>query len=115
MRPVPTSAGVARRFVGATLTSWGCANLIDVVSLLVSEVVTNAVLHARSDVVLHVVSGRHLVRVEVSDSSTTAPVIRPHNDDAMSGRGLVLVDELASSWGVTTVDGGKVVWFEVAA
>ena len=116
LRPVPTSAGIARRFVGATLSAWGCDHAVDLVTLLVSEVVTNAVLHARSDFELHVESGQHLIRIEVSDGSTLTPTIREHDDDdAMTGRGLALVDQLASSWGVTPHDGGKTVWFEVAA
>jgi len=115
LRPVPTSAGIARKFIGTTLSAWGCDEIVDLVTLLVSELVTNAVLHARSDLELHIASGHHLVRIEVSDGSTLTPVIRAHDDDAMTGRGLALVDQLASSWGVTPHDGGKTVWFEVAA
>lgn len=88
---------------------------MDLVTLLVSELVTNAVLHARCDFEVHVESGHHLVRIEVSDGSTLTPTIREHDDDAMTGRGLALVEQLASSWGVTRHDGGKTVWFEVPA
>lgn len=115
LRPVPTSAGIARRFVGTTLISWGWDTVVELVTLLVSEVVTNAVLHARSDFELSVVSGSHHLRIEVSDSSPVVPVQRQRDDDALTGRGLALVDQLASAWGVTEHAGGKVVWFEVAA
>ena len=115
LRPVATSASIARRFVATTLHTWGCAGVVEVATLLVSEVVTNAVLHARSDLELHLISGGHFVRIEVADGSTTQPVVRDHSDDALSGRGLALVERLASAWGVRERPGGKVVWFEIAA
>lgn len=83
--------------------------------LLVSEVVTNAVLHARSDIELHLISRGRFVRVEVADSSTAAPVRRPHQPDSMTGRGLGLLDQLATEWGVAERGVGKVVWFEMSA
>lgn len=89
--------------------------MIEVATLLVSEVVTNAVLHARSDLELHLISGGHFVRVEVSDASPAKPVVRDHSADALSGRGLALVQRLATAWGVQDRPGGKVVWFEIAA
>ena len=115
LRPVPTSAGSARRFVTLTLTDWGCAAIVDAVTLLVSEVVTNAILHARSDIELHISGPGPALRVEVWDSSPAEPTMRRQDKDATSGRGLAIVDVLASAWGVTHRAGGKLVWFEVAA
>ena len=85
------------------------------VELLVSELVTNAVLHAGTDVELVVRRLRKGVRVEVLDRSTRPPVPRAYDDEAMTGRGLALVRELSRVWGVDERKDGKVVWFEVAA
>lgn len=85
----------------------------DVISLLVSEVVTNSILHARTEVNLSIACDGTHIRVEVADSSPLAPVIRNYSDLAGTGRGMVLVEELSDAWGLQTVDGGKVVWFEV--
>jgi anti-sigma regulatory factor (Ser/Thr protein kinase) len=113
LRPVPSSAARAREFVDRTLGEWGCDALVDAARLLVSELVTNAVLHARTDFELVVRLHRGGVRVEVSDGSSSAPVVRHYEDEAMTGRGLALVDELASRWGVDERPHGKAVWFEL--
>jgi anti-sigma regulatory factor (Ser/Thr protein kinase) len=113
LRPVPASAASARRFVGDTLSGWNCGTLVDASRLLASEVVTNAVLHARTDIELVVRLTRHGVRVEVHDRSTAAPVPRRYDDDAMTGRGLALVAQLATRWGVESNGEGKSVWFEL--
>ena len=115
LRPLPASAAVARRFVDETLGGWGCAALVDASRLLISELVTNAVLHARTDIEVVVRLVRTGVRVEVHDGSASAPVVRRYDDEAMTGRGLSLVDELARRWGVDRTDGGKAVWFELDA
>lgn len=112
---LPTSAASARRFVNSTLSGWGCEGIAEIVLLLVSELVTNAVLHARSDVELVLrMRGRRL-RVEVGDGSRTAPVLRAHDDEAMTGRGLSLVEQLSEAWGVHRTGDGKRVWFEIVA
>lgn len=113
--PVPGSAAAARRFVAETLGAWGCDMLVDTGRLLVSELVTNAILHARTALTLVVRLRRTGIRVEVHDAGDGAPVLRDYGDDAMTGRGLALVDELAGSWGVERHGGGKAVWFELDA
>lgn len=114
LRPVPASAALARLFVERTLAEWGCDAFLDASRLLVSELVTNAVLHARTDLELVVRLAPHGVRVEVSDGSPSAPVLRRYEDEAMTGRGLALVEELATRWGVDDrPQGGKAVWFEL--
>jgi anti-sigma regulatory factor (Ser/Thr protein kinase) len=113
LRPVPSSAASARQFVDDTLGEWGCDSFVDASRLLVSELVTNAVLHARTDIELVVRLHPRGVRVEVHDGSPAAPVVRRYDDDAMTGRGLALVDELARRWGVERTPGGKAVWFEL--
>jgi len=114
LRPVPGSAALARRFVDDTLGSWGCDPIAEAGRLLVSELVTNAVLHARTDISVVVTLLRGGVRVEVHDRSTAAPVVRHYEDEAMTGRGLALVDQLAARWGVDRRGDGKSVWFELA-
>lgn len=109
-----SSAGHARRFVDQVLSRWHCDALLDDVQLLVSELVTNAVIHAGSEVEVAVRLLSDSIRIEVVDR---APVteLRPStpDGDGESGRGLLLVETVASAWGVEPIDGGKAVWFEV--
>ena len=109
------SATAARRFAERTLHDWRCEALLESTRLLVSELVINAVLHAASPahVRLRLADGR--LRVEVSDDSPALPRRQPFSPTAPSGRGLRIVDALASDWGVEQRDGppGKTVWFEL--
>jgi len=109
------SARAARRFVTEALTGYDEeGDLTDTVTLLVSELVTNAVLHAGSDVEVTVQLTPTAARVEVTDASADAPAPRPAATDEDSGRGLALVGSLARRWGVRPAPGGgKTVWFEV--
>ena len=109
----PRSAGQARRFVGAALHQLGYERHSDTTELLVSELVTNAVLHCRSAVGVRISAGASVVRVEVSDGSTVLPSPRSFSADAATGRGLELVEVLSSRWGVEPRPYGKVVWFEL--
>ena len=111
--PVPASAARARQFVDDTLRGWGCDAFVDVARLLVGEFATNAVLHARTDMTLTVAVTRGGVRVEVHDGSTALPVQRNYEDEAMTGRGLGLLDQMADRWGVEPSGDGKAVWFEL--
>lgn len=107
------SAGSARTLVRELLEGWP-ASLVDDAQLLVSELVTNAVLHAHTGVTLGLRVGAGRLRVEVADGSLDRPRPRHPADDAVTGRGLLLVDALSSAWGAELREGGKVVWFEVA-
>jgi GAF domain-containing protein/anti-sigma regulatory factor (Ser/Thr protein kinase) len=80
---------------------------------LVSEVVTNAVLHAGTAITLMVRRQGDDVLVEVADGSPTFPSRRRFSPDATTGRGLLLLDSLAGSWGTERRGGGKIVWFTV--
>jgi anti-sigma regulatory factor (Ser/Thr protein kinase) len=115
LRPVPASAGTARRFVVATLRDWDLEELVDTAALLVSELVTNAILHARSDVTVAVRALDDRVRVEVVDEADGVPLLRHATDTATTGRGLALVDACAWSWGVEPHPPGKAVWFDLEA
>lgn len=109
-----TTPRAARRFVQEALAQWDLDELTDTVILLVSEVVTNAVVHAESDVEVLVRLTADAACVEVTDSSDSALVPRQATSDDTSGRGLALVESLARRWGVRRAPGGgKTVWFEV--
>ena len=109
----PQSAASARRFVDETLRRWRCHELFDTVALLASELVTNAILHARTELELSVRLTPSAIRVDVADRNPQRPVPRDAAPEDTSGRGLALVETLASAWGVDERPGGKSVWFEV--
>ena len=115
LAPVPDSVGAARRFARRALGGWRRDDLEDTVTLLVSELVTNVVLHAGTpaELVLRREDGR--VRAEVHDRDGRAPQRKRYGLESTTGRGLALVSALADDWGVTVVEDGKVVWFEVRA
>jgi anti-sigma regulatory factor (Ser/Thr protein kinase) len=116
LTPHPTSVGAARRFVRDVLMSRQVADpVVDTVELLTSEVVTNAIIHGRSGPLLAVHITEGTIRVAVGDVSPELPVRRLGRVDDVSGRGVVIVDELATAWGVERErNGTKRVWFEVA-
>ena len=110
------SPRAARRFVSQALTGWDDeeGDLTDTVTLLVSELVTNAVIHAGSAAEVMVRLTPTAARIEVTDTSASALAPRDAASDEDSGRGLALVGSLAQRWGVRpTAGGGKTVWFEV--
>jgi anti-sigma regulatory factor (Ser/Thr protein kinase) len=92
--------------------------LVDAAELLVSELVTNAVVHAHSRARVVIVTGgdRTDVRIEVHDDAREPPHIGGFDPDALSGRGLALVDAMSDRWGVEPsgpTAPGKRVWFEL--
>jgi anti-sigma regulatory factor (Ser/Thr protein kinase) len=107
----PDSVPAARRFVRRTLAAWGLAPLADAASLVVSELATNAVLHARSEFTVRVaVDEAGGLRLEVADRSRRRLQPRSHSAAATTGRGLGIVGELAQAWGVADDEHGKSVW-----
>ena len=96
-----------------TLRGWGCDDAIPDAQLLVSELVTNAVLHARSATLVTVERNGTTLRVSVEDDSPAQPRLRELGPEAVTGRGLLLVDRIAQRWGVDPRAAGKCVWFEV--
>ena len=105
---------MARRFTADALRDVQ-DDLVDDVELVVSELVTNALLHGAAPVVLRLSVARDRVRVEVEDSGRELPVRMRQDGEAMTGRGLSLVARLSSGWGVEPAGGrGKVVWAEVS-
>lgn len=88
---------------------------LEVVLLLTSELVTNAVRHGTGPVCVTVAWDDGRVRVEVEDQSPEWPVVQPVDRDAVNGRGLILVESLSSGWGVLAGGTGKTVWFTLDA
>ena len=115
--PERSAASRARHFTRAALARLDVPSaVIDDAELLVSELVTNAVLHARSSSRVEINRENGRVRVTVRDESAEQPRLRNGGADATTGRGLLLVDRLAHSWGVDRSGiSGKVVWFELDA
>ena len=109
------AAAIARREIESVVDAWGLAALRDEVVLLVSELVTNALRHARSPVRLHAEADDHRLRVGVDDGGA-AVVLRPRlfpPVDQENGRGLALLEMLSSRWGMVARADGKTVWFEL--
>ena len=112
LEPVVESTPVARHWIAAHLRELP-ADVSSCAALLTSELVTNAVLHAATPmcVTLHILPDR--IRVDVADGNSSYPAIKDYGRDAATGRGLTLFNTLASDWGIQSVDGGKIVWFEL--
>ena len=85
----------------------------EILVLLVSELVTNAIVHAEPPVRLAIDVTAKRTRVEVSDAVALVPHVRQADRHAGGGRGLALVEHLATQWGTTLDDDGKAVWFEM--
>ena len=107
------SPAAARRIVSDALTRGGLEVLLDDALLLVTELVTNSVVHAGTDVELHVDIGVGRTRVEVVDRGAGAlPMVSGvPGSDREGGRGIFLLDALAQEWGTRHFAGGKSVWF----
>ncbi|MFH8610374.1 ATP-binding protein [Streptomyces sp. NPDC018029] len=114
------SIPAARAFAAAALVDWGIdGERADDVTLCVSELATNALLHGvppGRGFRLHLNHADGVLRVEVHDSGGGWPRcggIEDDDDADESGRGLLLVAALTDKWGVTERDPGKIVWFEI--
>jgi anti-sigma regulatory factor (Ser/Thr protein kinase) len=108
--PKPRSAAAARRFVV------GCLGPLDedtegALKLLTSEVVTNAILHARTSLRLGVAQVRDRIVVCVEDRNVGRPEQQPYSGERTAGRGIVILEALADHWGIAAEQRGKAVWF----
>lgn len=101
----------ARRFAVQHTASLGHDDTTDVVELLVSELVTNAILHAGTAATLRMSYDDGMLRVEVRDGSAAQARQRRYDTGATTGRGLALIQALATEWGTETDADGKIVWF----
>ncbi len=110
--PVPSSVGIARSFVRESLTDVD-EDSQEVAVLLTSELVTNAILHARTPLQVGVLVDVRRALICVADRLPAGPELtpRPHSHDRPGGRGLALLADLSEDWGTTSYAAGKTVWF----
>ncbi len=108
----PSAVADARHKVREQLERWGMSGLTDTAQLLVSELVTNAQRYGHSPVELDLMKTDRLL-VEVGDALDVVPQVRRARDTDEGGRGLQLVNQLASRWGTRATGHGKIVWFEL--
>ncbi len=111
--PLPESVSKARSLIRQTLRVWDLPGLVDAATLLVSELVTNALRYATGDIELRLAKGGVLV-CEVADGDVHVPRRRHSGPDEEGGRGLTVVSEYSRAWGTRPTSAGKVVWFELA-
>ena len=110
----PSSVRAARRFITARTAAWSFPEpAADQLVLIGSELVTNAVLHARTELTLTLELHEDRVRISVKDRSQAPATLRHYRADALTGRGLGVVAALSDRWGVSTAPDGKVVWAEL--
>jgi anti-sigma regulatory factor (Ser/Thr protein kinase) len=107
----------ARQQLREFLHDWASADQVDSAVLLVSEMVTNVLVHTDADALLVAEmtggAGSRRIRIQVSDGSDDLPHKRHPGELASSGRGLVLMELLADAWGVDPRGEGKSIWFEL--
>jgi anti-sigma regulatory factor (Ser/Thr protein kinase) len=112
--PVAAAVAISRQFVATALSAWGLAALADDAAVVVSELATNAVKHAGSAFRLTVSRGDSAVRISVADTVAELLAIVPDDPLSATGRGLMLVQALARSWGWSRTAEGKSVWAELS-
>jgi len=112
--PESYSVVLAKRFVSATLASWGLEHLESDVRLLTCELASNAIVHAATRFRVTIELGSSELRVDVLDESPILPTEPDVDTSARSGRGLMIVDAVADRHGVRLVAGGKTVWFALS-
>jgi anti-sigma regulatory factor (Ser/Thr protein kinase) len=118
LRPRPQSVAEARDQARAALVVWGLESLVERVTLVVSELVTNSVTHAGTPTVLELDllelgQGGPVLRIAVCDQSVNEPELRAPDSSEERGRGVALVDTLTDRWGTTQRSSGKRVWAEI--
>jgi anti-sigma regulatory factor (Ser/Thr protein kinase) len=113
--PEPSSAGEARLFVADHARDVCPAEMAEVAVLLTSELVTNVIVHAGTPMQLSVEVVADAVRVALADELPRTPVRRNVEGTRLTGRGMHLVESLATHWGVEPTPAGKTVWFELSA
>jgi hypothetical protein len=101
LRAEPSSVAEARAFVVRVLADWALEAYVDTAALITSELATNVVLHARTKYAVVVARTSYGAQIDVLDDSLSAPIPQPHTFSEPGGRGLLIVDGLAASWGPT--------------
>ena len=109
----PSAVADARSFIRATLWALEVDGLLEDATVVVSELVTNAVIHARTEILVDVAVSGESVRISVSDQNSRLPTVPETPEDATNGRGLHLVAAISKDWGVDDGTVGKAVWAEL--
>ncbi|MQY10358.1 hypothetical protein SRB5_04660 [Streptomyces sp. RB5] len=109
--PEPSAVARVRAAVAARLTEWGLADEAFSTELILSELVTNAMLYTSGQIKVRIIRARALI-CEVSDDSLTSPHLRQAASTDEGGRGLFLVAQVADRWGTRYTPTGKVIWAE---
>ena len=109
----PRNVSRARSILRDAMLRSGADDLIDSATLLLSEIVTNAFVHAGTQVQIRIWSTYDALRVEVDDGGARVPARRHYAENAGTGRGLQLMDDVADRWGTHARSSGKTVWFEL--
>lgn len=114
--PAARSVPAARHVVTELLTAWGAPHALDDAALLMTELVANVVDHVGGEVVLtvEVMLSDGWLRLSVADGSAVRPVVRELDSANPRGRGLRMVQAIATRWGAEDHRGGKRVWLELA-
>jgi serine/threonine-protein kinase RsbW len=112
LEPSGVAPSQARRLVRRTVQDLVPSDVVDTAELLVSELVTNAVVHGSGVIVVAIDCEDRVVSIAVSDDAPARPQLQPERPMALGGRGLRMIESLASAWGVRPrEDGpGKQVW-----
>ena len=109
----PSSPRRARQFVDEVLHRWQRDGAIDRLALIASELVTNAVRHANTEITIELSAEEGALHLEVFDRGSGKPTFLDADPKQPGGLGLPIVEALASSWGTRPREGGKGVWAEV--
>lgn len=111
-----TTVREVRKDVSLALYTWLLDDLVDDTALVVSEMITNVIVHTDTSKIRTAIvrTGARAVRLEVTDRSGDKPLGRAAGTDVESGRGIALIDTLADSWGWELVLDGKKVWAELS-
>jgi anti-sigma regulatory factor (Ser/Thr protein kinase) len=112
--PGPSAARAARSLTADVLHSWGQHAILDDALIIVSELATNAAVHATSAFRVHLSRGPGSLRISVEDGEAARPQLRRPSPDQPGGRGLRLVQSLAQRWGCDSTPDGKTVWADLA-
>jgi two-component sensor histidine kinase len=113
--PAEVASGAeARHFALSALAQWGLTAFNDTVNLLVSELVSNGVRHARTPLELTLSFDGRCLRIAVADGDPRPPVVTTRQELTVGGWGLTLIESLSTQWGTDVDEGrGKTVWFEI--
>lgn len=111
--PQASTPGAVRAFVSEMLSLWGSDGGRETACLLSSELATNAVLHAGTDIIVRISLSDRELMIEVEDGSSSLPEPIALTPDSERGRGLFLIQALSDRWGADRCSKGKIVWFEM--